>query len=404
MFASGHGTYVSGRLIVLDYAALSGGHERAAGGHQRPGRVRAPTRRHLSPPRRPSTSSSTSTASPRLPLLVAARHDAHGRWRSAEDEPARALGHAWAWKLSAPVGRPRSRRRRFTRRQRRVPERPRLVRADDQPAAEQRGGLRAAHRRPVGRAHTAGAFVQGGRIEDRGRPHPGTAATYAFASIAVNARDDATVGFSEFESDDFVDAAYAFTPGTGPAEHDAGAGHAQRRRGAVHEDAWRPQSLGRLQRAQVDPSDDLSLWTVQVFARIPTGRGDGRAAGAPGGAGSEAASPCPRRNARCREWSSRPCEGMAASRKRALPPVEGASREVPGEAGSSRPPEPGSRPDPPKRRQSEPHGRPLANVSILEGLRGLAQLARASACHAEGRGFESDHPLQGKPRSGGVFC
>ncbi len=28
----------------------------------------------------------------------------------------------------------------------------------------------------------------------------------------------------------------------------------------------------------------------------------------------------------------------------------------------------------------------------------VAQLARASACHAEGRGFESHHPLSGKPR------
>jgi PASTA domain len=27
--------------------------------------------------------------------------------------------------------------------------------------------------------------------------------------------------------------------------------------------------------AQVDPSDDLSLWTVQECARIPSGRGDG---------------------------------------------------------------------------------------------------------------------------------
>ena len=27
--------------------------------------------------------------------------------------------------------------------------------------------------------------------------------------------------------------------------------------------------------SQVDPSDDLSLWTIQEYARIPTGRGDG---------------------------------------------------------------------------------------------------------------------------------
>ena len=33
----------------------------------------------------------------------------------------------------------------------------------------------------------------------------------------------------------------------------------------------------------------------------------------------------------------------------------------------------------------------------------VAQLARASACHAEGRGFESLQPLRGKPRSGGAF-
>jgi hypothetical protein len=34
----------------------------------------------------------------------------------------------------------------------------------------------------------------------------------------------------------------------------------------------------------------------------------------------------------------------------------------------------------------------------------VAQLARASACHAEGRGFESLQPLVRKPRFGGVFC
>src|SRR3954452_12870466 len=33
----------------------------------------------------------------------------------------------------------------------------------------------------------------------------------------------------------------------------------------------------------------------------------------------------------------------------------------------------------------------------------VAQLARASACHAEGRGFESLHPLSRKPRRSGAF-
>src|ERR671923_1515951 len=33
----------------------------------------------------------------------------------------------------------------------------------------------------------------------------------------------------------------------------------------------------------------------------------------------------------------------------------------------------------------------------------VAQLARASACHAEGRGFESHHPLSRKAPPGGAF-
>src|SRR4051794_35878329 len=39
----------------------------------------------------------------------------------------------------------------------------------------------------------------------------------------------------------------------------------------------------------------------------------------------------------------------------------------------------------------------------MGALAAVAQLARASACHAEGRGFESLQPLERKPRSGGVF-
>ena len=57
---------------------------------------------------------------------------------------------------------------------------------------------------------TTGAFVQGGRIEDaRAMPWNG-GHSYAYAAIAVNARDDVLVGFSDFQSNDFVDAAYAY--------------------------------------------------------------------------------------------------------------------------------------------------------------------------------------------------
>ena len=51
-------------------------------------------------------------------------------------------------------------------------------------------------------------------------------------------------------------------------------------------------------------------------------------------------------------------------------------------------------------------------MAILAALADVAQLARASACHAEGRGFESHHPLSlllsfssssSKARSGGAL-
>ena len=38
-------------------------------------------------------------------------------------------------------------------------------------------------------------------------------------------------------------------------------------------------------------------------------------------------------------------------------------------------------------------GKPAESAAILAARADVAQLARASACHAEGRGFESHHPL-----------
>jgi PASTA domain-containing protein len=122
---------------------------------------------------------------------------------------------------------------------------------------------------------TAGGFVQGGRIDDpRALPWNG-GHLYAFASIAVNARNDVLVGFSDFESDDFADAAYAYRAGTDPPNtlrapvtlKDGEGPYAEFLGSALNR--W-----GDYSGTQVDPSDDLSLWTVQEYARIPSGRGD----------------------------------------------------------------------------------------------------------------------------------
>jgi hypothetical protein len=122
---------------------------------------------------------------------------------------------------------------------------------------------------------TTGAFVQGGRIGDPGALPWNGGHSYAFPSLAVNARNDVLVGFSEFESDDFADAGYAFRAGTdapgtmrAPVTLKDGEGPYNKTRGGLNR--W-----GDYSGTQVDPSDDLSLWTVQEYARIPSGRGDG---------------------------------------------------------------------------------------------------------------------------------
>jgi hypothetical protein len=121
---------------------------------------------------------------------------------------------------------------------------------------------------------TSGNLVQGGRIEDP-RANPWNHGhSYAFGSLAVNARNDVLVGFSEFQSNDYVDAGYAFRAGTeppgtlrAPVTLKDGEGPYDKTEGGAR-NRW-----GDYSGTAVDPSDDLSLWTVQEYARIPLSRG-----------------------------------------------------------------------------------------------------------------------------------
>ena len=224
-----------------------------------------------------------------------------------------------------------------------------------------------------------GAFVQGGRIEDsRALPWNG-GRSYAFPSIAVNAREDVLVGFSEFESDDFIDAAYAFRAGTDPpgtmrepVTLKDGEGPYYKTRGGLNR--W-----GDYSGAQVDPSDDLSLWTVQEYPRIPVGprrriRALGHLVGPRGR--RTAADP----GAVCRAERRRRAaqEGVAAGRGRALPPREAEARESNEEGqGPRSPPEPACGPAATERRAGEPDRRPLEGLqteAILEQLRGCSSV------------------------------
>jgi PASTA domain len=122
---------------------------------------------------------------------------------------------------------------------------------------------------------TSGDFVQGGRIEDVSANPWNGGHSYAFGTLAVNSREDVLVGFSEFQSGDFVDAGYAFRAGTDPPNtirapviFKDGEGPYERRR--TGRNRW-----GDYSSSQVDPSDDSSLWTLQEYASTPVGQGAG---------------------------------------------------------------------------------------------------------------------------------
>jgi hypothetical protein len=123
--------------------------------------------------------------------------------------------------------------------------------------------------------YPSGNFVQGGRIEDP-RANPWNRGhSYAFASLAVNARNDVLLGFSEFQSNDFVDAGYAFRAGMDPPGTMQAPVTLKDGEGPYEKDSRDARNRwGDYSGTAVDPSDDLSLWTVQEYSRIPTGRGD----------------------------------------------------------------------------------------------------------------------------------
>ncbi len=112
-------------------------------------------------------------------------------------------------------------------------------------------------------------FADGGRIEDATATDINGGKWYGHPSISVNKNDDVLIGFTEGESDDFLDAAYAFRLGTDPAgtmqdvvvfkdgldyyEKDFGSGR---------------QRWGDYSHTQVDPYDDVSFWTIQQYSKL----------------------------------------------------------------------------------------------------------------------------------------
>jgi hypothetical protein len=122
-------------------------------------------------------------------------------------------------------------------------------------------------------ASTTPAFADGGRIND------GTGASwYAYPHIAVNSVGDFIVGYSRFGAALHPSAAYSVhfaADGLGtirdPLTYKAGDDYYHKTfTTTTDRNRW-----GDFSTAQVDPSDDRTLWTLQEYARTRTGTDDG---------------------------------------------------------------------------------------------------------------------------------
>ncbi|HWS87296.1 MAG TPA: hypothetical protein VN282_10045 [Pyrinomonadaceae bacterium] len=135
---------------------------------------------------------------------------------------------------------------------------------------------------PGGMRHTAaqwtvvdaatGVYVDGGRVEDPTANATNGGRWYAYPSLSVNKNGDVLMGFSEFESDDYVDAGYAFRLGTDaagtmrdPVIYKEGEDYYEKTFGSPR-NRW-----GDYSHTVVDPSNDRDLWTVQEYAGTRVG-------------------------------------------------------------------------------------------------------------------------------------
>jgi len=119
---------------------------------------------------------------------------------------------------------------------------------------------------------SSGAFVDGGRVEDPTATPTNGGKWYAYPSVSVNKHGDILMGFSEFESDDYADAGYAFRLGTDaagtmrdPVIYKEGEDYYQKTFSGTR-NRW-----GDYSHTVIDPSNDRDMWTVQEYAQLRVG-------------------------------------------------------------------------------------------------------------------------------------
>lgn len=123
-------------------------------------------------------------------------------------------------------------------------------------------------------ANASGTFLQGGRVEDPTATQTNGGNWYAYPSLSVNRENSLLMGFSQFSSDSFASAGYAFRAASDPAGtmrepviYKAGEGYYEKTLGGAR-NRW-----GNYSNTQVDPSNDRDFWTIQEYAMQPVGTG-----------------------------------------------------------------------------------------------------------------------------------
>jgi len=123
-----------------------------------------------------------------------------------------------------------------------------------------------------------GSFLDGGRIDDPTATSTNGGKWYAYPHVAVNAAGDFLIGYSQFSS--------AQHPSAGYSMHLAGDAAGTLRDPLIYKsgDDYYHKTFstttgrnrwGDFSQAQVDPSDDQTLWTLQEYAKARPGTDDG---------------------------------------------------------------------------------------------------------------------------------
>jgi hypothetical protein len=127
-------------------------------------------------------------------------------------------------------------------------------------------------------ASTTPAFADGGRIEDATATSTNGGKWYAYAHLAVNKNGDMIVGYTQFSSAQHPAAGYSIRMAGDAAGTIRDAAIAKVGDDYYHKTfstATGRNRWGDYSSVQVDPSDDMKLWSLQEYARARIGTDDG---------------------------------------------------------------------------------------------------------------------------------